>query len=219
LQEFAYIASHDLKEPLRTIASHTQLLARRYKGKLDGDADELIQFVVNATLRMSELLGGLLDYSRAARSQNSPFQPVELSGSLDWAMMNLQAAIQESGATITHGPLPVVNGDATQLAQIFQHLLDNGIKYRSREPARIHVSAEREPSHWVLSFQDNGIGIEPVYHDKIFGIFKRLHGREYPGIGVGLAICRRIAERHGGKAWVNSELGKGSEFRVSIGVD
>ncbi len=219
LQEFAFIASHDLKEPLRTIASHTQLLARRYKGRLDAEADEIIQFVVDATLRMSDLLGGLLDYSRIARDRELPSHQVDVDGAMNWALMNLQIAIQETHATVTRGPLPRVIGDSAQLAQVFQILIDNAVKYRGPDPPRIHISAEKQARHWVFSCRDNGIGIDPIYHEKIFGIFKRLHGREVPGTGMGLAICRRIAERHGGRVWVKSEEGKGADFCFSIATD
>jgi PAS domain S-box-containing protein len=212
LEQFAYVASHDLQEPLRIVAGYLQLLERRYKGKLDADADEFINFTVDGAGRMQKLINDLLAYSRVG-TQGKQFVSVDCQAVLDRALANLRAAIAASGAVVTHDPLPTVTGDAGQLVQLFQNLIANAVKFRGQKPAQIHVGARRQDSHWVFSVQDNGIGIEQQYFDRIFVIFQRLHGREqYPGTGIGLAICKRIVERHGGKIWVESESGKGSTF-------
>jgi signal transduction histidine kinase len=220
LQQFAYVASHDLQEPLRTIASYTQLLARRYHSKLDEQADEFIGFIVDAARRMSELIQDLLAYSRAANAPEQPPHQIVPMGQVFRAVQtNLKASIDDSGATVTAGELPVVKADAAQMVQLLQNLISNGIKYRGEEPPRISVSAERADDDWIFSVEDNGIGIDPQYQERIFGIFKRLHGSKYPGTGVGLAICKRIVERHGGKIWVESSGDHGSTFRFTLPAD
>jgi light-regulated signal transduction histidine kinase (bacteriophytochrome) len=216
LRQFAYVASHDLQEPLRTVGSYAQLLARRYKGRLEGDADDFINYIVGGVNRMHTLLNDMLAYSRVGQSQGKPLYPANCEAVLQNALMNLEVLIKESHAEIAHNPLPVVMGDEIQLSQVFQNLIGNAIKYRSDEPPRVHISAEEKNGFWVFSCSDNGMGIDPQYHDRIFGIFKRLHGRELPGTGMGLAICKRIIERHNGRLWVESELGKGSTFRFTI---
>jgi signal transduction histidine kinase len=216
LEQFAYVASHDLQEPLRMVASYTQLLARRYRGRLDADADEFIGFAVDGVVRMQALINDLLTYSRVG-TQGKEFAPVDCEAVFDQAMHNLGATIDEKGATVTHGPLPVVLGDATQLVQLFQNLIGNGTKFHGKEPPRVHVSAEKNGRDYRFSFSDNGIGIEPQYRDKIFVIFQRLHNRaQYPGTGIGLAICKKIVERHGGRIWVESRPGEGSNFQFTI---
>jgi signal transduction histidine kinase len=216
LGQFVYIASHDLQEPLRMVASYLQLVDKRYKEKLDDDAREFIGFAVDGAKRMQLLINDLLSYSRVG-TKGQPFQPVDCEQALQMAMRNLQVAIRESGAQITHDPLPAVMGDATQLEQLFQNLIGNALKFRRDEPSKIHVGAEQKNGCWYLSVQDNGIGIEAQYFDRIFIVFKRLHGRNvYPGTGIGLAICKKIVERHGGAIWVESEVGKGSTFRFTI---
>ncbi len=219
LQQFAYVTSHDLQEPLRTIASYAQLLKRRYENQLGSDADEFIAFIVSGVQRMKSLIDGLLSFSRVVNVETSPFAPVEMEGALQWASMNLQIIIEESKAQVTHGELPVVRGDQVMLVQLFQNLISNSIKYRSKETPQIHVSAERQDGDWVFSVQDNGVGIDPLYHERIFGVFKRLHGREIPGTGIGLAICQRILQKHSGRIWVNSQLGAGSEFKFTLPAD
>lgn len=218
LERFAYVASHDLQEPLRMVASFTQLLARRYQGKLDADADEFIAYAVDGANRMQRLINDLLAYSRVS-TRGKPSEPTNCEAVLDQAIANLRAAVEESGAVVTHDPLPTVLADASQLVQLFQNLIGNAIKFHGAEPPRIHVSAEQEMAsgEWVFSVRDNGIGITPEYHNRIFVIFQRLHGKaEYPGTGIGLSIAKRIVERHGGRIWVKSEPGKGATFHFTI---
>jgi PAS domain S-box-containing protein len=216
LQRFAYTVSHDLQEPLRTIRSYAELLQRRYSGKLDSDADEFIHFMVDATARMSQLLKDLLAYSQAGRPDRTTPEPTAAANILEWAKMNVDKLATETGATITHDPLPMVEADQTQLAQVFQNLLGNAIKYRSQEPPHIHVSAVRQGDFYEFSVTDNGIGVEPEHHERIFGVFKRLHGKEVPGTGIGLAICRKIIESHGGRIWIESEPGHGSTMKFTL---
>jgi light-regulated signal transduction histidine kinase (bacteriophytochrome) len=217
LQQFAYVASHDLQEPLRAVSSFSQLLARRYQGKLDSDADDFITFMVEGATRMRTLINDLLAFSRIG-TRGDPFVLVECESILQAAKENLDVAIAESGAVITHDPLPALVAAATQLTQLFQNLFSNAIKFRRPEEApRIHVSSKRQDGGWQFSVRDNGIGIDPQYFDRIFIIFQRLHGREeYPGTGIGLAICKKIVERHGGRIWVESERGKGCTFHFVI---
>jgi PAS domain S-box-containing protein len=216
LEQFAYVASHDLQEPLRMVISYTQLLARRYHGKLDASADEFIGFAVDGASRMQQLIQDLLSYSRlTTRGQALQFTPAEAACKA--ALENLQKSIKNSNAEVTVGPLPTVLADATQLAQLFQNLIGNAIKYCNKRRPEIRVDARSNGNEWVFSVQDNGIGIEPQYFERIFQMFQRLHTRnEYSGTGIGLALCRKIAERHGGKIWVDSHLGQGSTFLFTI---
>jgi signal transduction histidine kinase len=216
LRQFAYVASHDLQEPLRTIGSYVQLVAKRYKGKLDGDADDFISYIVEGVKRMHALLNDMLAYSRVTESGARPFQSRSFETILHTVMLNLAAAIAESHAIITHDPLPEVTGDDMQLTQVVQNLIGNAIKYRGERTPEIHVSAERDGDYWKFAVRDNGIGIESRYLERIFGIFKRLHGHEVPGNGMGLAICRRAIERHGGQIWAESTLGEGSVFFFTL---
>jgi len=216
LEQFAYVASHDLQEPLRMVASFTQLLAKRYQGKLDKDADEFIAYIVAGAERMQVLINDLLTYSRVD-TRGESFEPIDSEAAFDQAIANLRVAIEKGEAVITHDPLPPLIADNSQIVQLFQNLLGNAIKFHGKEPPRIHVSARQENNEWVFSFRDNGIGIAPEYFDRVFVIFQRLHSREeYPGTGTGLAICKRIVERHGGRIWVESELNKGSTFYFAI---
>jgi PAS domain S-box-containing protein len=215
LQRFAYIASHDLQEPLRMVASYVQLLERRYKDKLDPDANDFINFAVDGTKRMQNLINALLTYSRVG-SRSKPFQPVNLEEVFSIVLINLQVAITESRAEVTHDPLPTISADEGQITQIFQNLISNAVKFHRSEPPRVHVSAEHKDKEWIFSVADNGIGIEPQYFDLIFTIFQRLHGQEYPGTGAGLSIAKRIVERHGGRIWVESQAGRGSTFYFSF---
>ncbi|HMX89879.1 MAG TPA: ATP-binding protein [Nitrospira sp.] len=216
LQQFAYVASHDLQEPLRMVSSYTQLLAKRYRGQLDADADEFIAYAVDGATRMQKLIQDLLAYSRVSTG-SQPFEPTPMGAVLSYAMDNLLSAIKESQAVITHDRLPTVRGDAKQLAQLFQNLLSNAIKFHGDQPPRIHISAQRREDEWLFSVRDEGIGIDPQFAGRIFVIFQRLHTRaEYPGTGIGLAICKKIVERHGGRMWVESETGKGATFWFSI---
>lgn len=216
LERFAYVASHDLQEPLRMVSSYTQLLARRYRGRLDADADEFIAYVVDGVTQMQTLISDLLAYSRVA-SQGRPPVVTSVTSAIERALANLQFAVQESAAIVTQGPLPEVLADQVQLVQLFQNLLSNAIKFRRHERPRVHVAARRQGREWVFSVTDNGIGIEAEYLDRVFVMFQRLHTRaEHPGTGMGLTICKRIVERHGGRIWVESEPGKGSTFFFTL---
>jgi chemotaxis family two-component system sensor kinase Cph1 len=215
LERFAYVASHDLQEPLRMVSSYVQLLERRYKDKLDTDANDFINYAMGGAERMHELLNDLLAYSRVG-TQAKPFNRTNMEAVLEAALDNLQVAIKESRARVTHDPLPTVMADEGQMVQVLQNLIGNAIKFRGKESPRIHVSAEQKDSEWVFAVKDNGIGIEPQHFDRIFLIFQRLYREEYPGTGAGLAIAQKIVERHGGRMWVESQPGKESTFYFSI---
>lgn len=218
LGQFAYIASHDLQEPLRMVASYTQLLARRYVGRLDADADEFIAFAVDGATRMQRLIDDLLAYSRVG-TQGVELSEVSSEDAFTRAIRHLGAAIEEQSARITHDPLPTVLADETQLVQLFQNLLGNAVKYRGAGPPEVHVaaSASEDGDTWTFTVRDNGLGIDPAYFERIFGMFQRLHRRdEFSGTGIGLAICRKIVERHGGSLSVESAPGLGSTFRFTL---
>jgi light-regulated signal transduction histidine kinase (bacteriophytochrome) len=218
LEQFAYVASHDLQEPLRMVASYTQLLAKRYHGKLDADADEFIGYAVDGATRMQRLIKDLLAYSRVT-TQGQVFERVDSKVLLKEVLSNLRLAVEESRAVVTHGALPMVMADGVQLGQLLQNLIGNAIKFRSEEVPWVHVSAERRTNEWLFSVRDNGIGIDPQYAERIFIIFQRLHNREeYPGTGIGLAMCKKIVERHGGRIWMKSQLGKGATFYFTLPV-
>lgn len=219
LEHFAYVASHDLQEPLRMVASYTQLLARRYKGQIDSDADEFIAYAVSGVTRMQALINDLLAYSRV-NSRGNPFEPVDSSFIVDQVLSNLQEAVGDSSAVVTYDALPTVLSDSMQLTQLFQNLIGNAIKFHGENPPLIHLSAEQRADDWLFSIRDNGIGVDPQYAERIFLLFQRLHSRhEYPGTGIGLAVCKRIVERHGGSIWVDSEPGKGSTFYFTIPME
>ncbi len=216
LEQFAYVASHDLQEPLRAMSGTVQVLQRRYKGQLDARADEIIVHAVSAVSRMQTLVDDLLAFSRLARYGNQ-FAPTDFAQVLREASANLEVAIAESGAVITHDALPEVVADASQMRQLMQNLLSNAIKFRGEQPLQIHISARREANSWLFSIRDNGQGIEPQYFERIFIIFQRLVTRdEYPGTGIGLAVCKKIVERHGGRIWLDSEVDKGTTFHFTI---
>ena len=218
LEQFAYVASHDLQEPLRMVATYAQLLGERYRGKLDEKADKYIAYAVDGALRMQTLINDLLVYSRVGRQHG---QPRRITGTdiVQCALKNLQAAISESGAHITCDDLPVLYVEPGPLVQVFQNLIGNAIKFHGLEPPRIMVSAQEKGAQWVFSVTDNGIGIDPEHAENIFVIFKRLHTRsEYPGSGLGLAICKKIIEQAGGSIWVESQPGQGATFKFTLPV-
>ena len=217
LEQFAYVASHDLQEPLRMVSSYVKLLSRRYKGKLDSDADEFIFYAVDGATRMQSMIQSLLTYSRVG-SKGKAFEQVDCETVLDQALSNLAVTIEENKALVSHDPIPTVMADDLQLVQLFQNLIGNAIKYNDKDSPQIHVSAEEKDNEWVFSVKDNGIGIDPDYRDQIFQIFSRLHEKEYYGTGIGLAVCKKIVERHGGKIWVESEAGEGSTFYFAIPI-
>jgi PAS domain S-box-containing protein len=221
LEHFAYVASHDLQEPLRMVASYTQLLAQRYKGRLGSDADEFIAFAVDGSTRMRQLIQDLLAYSRAG-APGKPRVEVSSETALQDAISNLRTTIAESGAIVSHDPLPVITTDARQLTAIFQNLIGNAIKYRGTADPVVHISAAAAATkdgsyEWIFSVRDNGIGIDPQYFKRIFVLFQRLHGRhEFEGTGIGLAICKKVLERLGGRIWLESQPGHGSTFYFSL---
>jgi PAS domain S-box-containing protein len=216
LEQFAYVASHDLQEPLRMVSSYTQLLLRRYSKLFDDDAREFMSYIVDGAARMKQLIEDLLAYSRVGTRGRDP-EPTEAEGALEQALANLRAAIESSGAAVTHDPLPTVRADASQLTQLFQNLVGNALKFRGAEAPRIHVGAAEKDAEVVLSVRDNGIGIDPQYFERIFVIFQRLHSKaEYEGTGIGLAICKKIVDRHGGRIWVESQPGRGSTFYCTL---
>ncbi len=216
LEQLAYVASHDMQEPLRMVASYLQLVEQRYRGKLDAEADEFIGFAVDGAKRMQALINDLLAYSRVG-TKARPFAPTDCAAVVDTAIADLRVAIEECGAEVTRGPLPVVMADATQFTQLFRNLLGNAVKFRSTRPPQVRIEAERADAGWCFAVRDNGIGIEREYFDRIFVLFQRLHSRrEYPGTGIGLALCKKIVERHGGRIWVESVQASGSVFRFTI---
>jgi signal transduction histidine kinase len=216
LEQFAYIASHDLQEPLRMVSSYLQLLERRYQDQLDETGHEFIDFAVNGVVRMKQLITDLLAFSRVGTYSQEP-APTSSEQVLEQVLCDLQMMIEDNRATVTHDPLPTVMADPTQLAQLFQNLIGNSIKFRSEQPPHIHVGAKERDDNWEFSIRDNGIGIDPQYVDRIFVIFERLHGiGDYPGTGIGLAICKKIVEQHGGRIWVESKAGAGATFYFTL---
>jgi PAS domain S-box-containing protein len=216
LEQFAYVASHDLQEPLRMVASYTQLLERRYESKFDNDAREFMAYIVDGAARMKQLIEDLLAYSRVG-TRGAEFRRVSAETALRRALFNLRAAIEEAGAVVTHDALPTLPADEMQLTQLFQNLVGNALKFRSASVPRIHVGVSEKDSEIQFEVRDNGIGIEPQYYQRIFMVFQRLHNKgEYPGTGIGLAICKKVVERHGGRIWVESRLGEGSSFYFTL---
>ena len=204
LEEFAYVASHDLQEPLRMVGSYTMLLAKRYKGRLDADADKFIDYAVSGSKRMQLLIQDLLAYSRVSAAQ-LPFQIVSTQEVLRHVLETLELAIKEQRAVVTWDALPEIYGEPVQLTQLFQNLIGNAIKFHGSAPPEVHIAATHGEKEWIFSVKDNGIGISPEYSERIFAIFQRLHSRDrYEGTGIGLAVCKKIVERHGGRIWVES---------------
>jgi len=218
LEQFAYVASHDLQEPLRMVANYTQLLAERYRGKLDEQADKYIHYAVDGATRMQTLIQDLLNFSRVGR-QGPRLKRTDCNAVVEKTLKNLETAIKESSAVVNYDRLPVLMADSSQLVQLFQNLIGNALKFRRPETPSIHVNAEKNNNEWVFSVTDNGIGIAPEYFEDIFVIFKRLHTRvEYPGNGIGLAICRKIIEQHGGRIWVEPRPEPGSSFKFTLPI-
>ncbi len=219
LEQFAYVASHDLQEPLRMVASYVQLLEHRYKDRLEKDAHEFIDFAVQGVRRMQDLIRDLLSYSRAGRGERA-LAPCDCEEILRGVLLDMRATIDEAKASVTHDPLPTVTADGVQLRQLLQNLLSNAVKFRAERAAAVHIGAEERGGEWVFSVRDNGIGIDPKYHERLFKIFQRLHTREkYAGTGIGLAVCRKIVERHGGKIWLESTPGNGSTFFFTLPIE
>jgi light-regulated signal transduction histidine kinase (bacteriophytochrome) len=217
LKEFAYVASHDLQEPLRMISHFLQLLEKRYQDKLDKDAKEFIFYAVDGAERMKQLINDLLTYSRI-ESQGRPLQEIDMQEPLNWALSNLQRAIEAKEAKIFVQPLPHIKGDSTQMGMLWQNLIENALRYHQpQRPLKIHIGFVREENTLKFLIKDNGIGIDPQFHQRIFKIFQRLHSQEeYEGTGVGLAVCKKIVDRHGGRMWVESELDQGSTFYFTV---
>ncbi len=216
LEQFAYVASHDLQEPLRMVASYVGLLERRYRGKLDDDADDFIEFAVDGARRMQALLNGLLDLSRVGTRGRAP-EPTDSEAVLRDALLNLEQAIAERDAEVKHDPLPTVLGDRIQLTQLFQNLISNAVKFNASRRPRVAVTARRAGSMWEFGVADNGIGIDPAHFERIFQVFQRLHTREtYAGTGIGLAVCRKIVERHGGTIWIESAKEQGATLCFTL---
>ena len=216
LEQFAYVASHDLQEPLRTVSGFVRLLQQKYGNRLDAEADQFIEYAVDGAKRMHALIQDLLVYARIGGG-SLELTPTDAGAALHRAMSNLQATVQETAAEITHGELPTVRADPTQLTQLFQNLIGNALKFRGEAPLKIHVDASRNEDHWLFSVRDNGIGIDPKHQDRIFQIFQRLHTHtQYAGTGIGLAVCKRIVDRHGGRIWVESEPEPGATFCFTL---
>lgn len=216
LEQFAYVASHDLQEPLRMVASYTELLGEKYRGELDATADKYIAYAVDGARRMQVLINDLLKFSRIDRHSLAATS-VDAAAVLEEALKALEKSIQESGAIVAHEHLPTVTADRTLFLQVFQNLIGNALKFRGEQPPAVSVNAHANGTEWVFSVRDNGIGIDPRYRDRIFLMFQRLHGRDqYPGTGIGLAICKKVVERHGGRIWVESEPGHGSTFYFTL---
>ncbi len=216
LEQYAYVASHELQEPLRMVASYLQLLERRYKNRLDADADKYIGYAVDGATRMQKLIGDLLAFSRVSTRGKDP-EAVDCEVALRNSLANLRLVVEENKAVITHDPLPTVLADPTQLSQLLQNLLANAIKFQGSESPNIHISAKFHEDKWEIAVRDNGIGFDPQFSDRIFVIFQRLHGKtEYPGTGIGLSICKKIVQRHGGEIWVESAPGEGSTFHFTL---
>jgi light-regulated signal transduction histidine kinase (bacteriophytochrome) len=214
-RRFGYTVAHELREPLRTVSNYSQLLARRYRGQLDADADSFLEYITEATGRMDRLINDMLAFAEAS-SKPVEMHPTSLDLVLDTVLYELDASLNEAGARVSRDPLPEVRGNSGRLRQVLKNLIANAIKYRGTEHPDIHIWAQRSGKKWIVSISDNGIGINPEYAETVFGLFRRLHGREVPGSGVGLAVCKEIIERHGGRIWVEPGVPRGSIFRFTL---
>jgi light-regulated signal transduction histidine kinase (bacteriophytochrome) len=216
LLQFAYAMSHDLREPMRMVTGYAQLLNTRYKTAIDDDGRQFLGYIVEGVRRMEHLLNDLVKYSHQLRGFDTPLSSVDPEAVLEGVLLNLQTEIRECGAQITSDALPAVRSDSARLGPVFHQLIANSIKFHGPEPPRVHISAVQTEEETIFTFRDNGLGIDPRYHEQIFNPFRRLHGREYPGPGLGLAICKRIVNQHGGRIWVESEAGNGAAFLFSL---
>jgi light-regulated signal transduction histidine kinase (bacteriophytochrome) len=216
LQNFAYASSHDLKAPLRTLSSFAALLAKRYQGKLDDEAEEFIAYITGASKRMEKLITDLLQYSRLLGGFTKPFETVSMQAVVNWVLMNLDRELKRAGARVTMGEMPAVRGDEQQLVKLFEHLFANALQYKADRPLEISVTAEQREDEWFFTVADNGIGFDMAYADQIFAPFKRLHDQKSEGSGMGLALSRKIVEGHGGRMWAASEPGSGSRFHFTL---
>jgi light-regulated signal transduction histidine kinase (bacteriophytochrome) len=216
LEQFAYVVSHDLREPLRMVSSYLQLLERRYKDKLDSDAEDFIHFAVDGAQRMHTLIGDMVSYSRI-NTRAGAFEPTDFNEVLERALATTGEAAKSAGAVIKRDPLPTLVADASQLEQLFRHLIDNALKFQNGRRPRVHIGAEQRDGEWEFFVRDNGIGIDPQYSERVFVIFQRLHTRaEYPGTGIGLSVCKKVIERHGGRIWFESQPGAGTTFSFTL---
>jgi light-regulated signal transduction histidine kinase (bacteriophytochrome) len=216
LEQFAYVASHDLQEPLRKVANYTELFAQRYAGQLDAKAEKYIGYIIDGTVRMQQLIQDLLVYGRVSRSVTAQ-ECVHMDEIFHKVLATLELTIADTQAEVTAAPLPTVRGNPTQLGQLLQNLIGNALKYRGSAPPRVHITVQRSPREWVFAVRDNGIGLDPQHAERIFGVFQRLHTREeYPGTGIGLAICKKIVEGQGGRIWVEATPGQGATFFFSL---
>jgi light-regulated signal transduction histidine kinase (bacteriophytochrome) len=214
-EQFLYAASHDLQEPLRMISGYANLLSKRYGNLLPPEGQEFVNFITDGAARMTRLIQDLVSYSRAGSTEIQK-RPVNMMAIFQWVAMNLSADIRAAGAQVTADPLPEVEGDESQLVMMLQHLISNAIKFRGSEPLKVHVAVRELDDAYEFCVVDNGQGFAPEYAERVFAVFKRLHGRDYPGNGIGLAIVRRIVERHGGKTWASAEPGKGARFFFTL---
>jgi light-regulated signal transduction histidine kinase (bacteriophytochrome) len=220
IQQFAYAAAHDLQEPLRSMSGYLQLLSRRYQGNLDSDADDYIRFALDASNHMGQLIRDLLTFSKSGDPDTLRIEKIDFRSIVQWALLNLDAAVKESGAVVvTEGPLPVVTGDQARLALLVQNLLGNAIKFRSAALPKVQISSRLEGESWVFCVADNGCGFDMQYSERIFGVFKRLCGKEIPGTGIGLAVAKRIVDIHRGRIWAESNPGEGSRFYFTLPAD
>jgi light-regulated signal transduction histidine kinase (bacteriophytochrome) len=216
LQQFAYAASHDMREPVRMVTSYLNLLERRYVDQLDQTANDYIKFAVEGSTRMGRLIDDLLAYSRVVGAESLTPRPVNMNGVMQWVAMNLAKEISEAGAKFTWEELPTVNADENRIVMVVQHLVSNSLKFRGEAPPEVRVTAQEADGEWIFTITDNGLGFDQQYAERVFGVFKRLHGKQFPGTGMGLAIAKKVVERHGGRIWAESAVGQGARFYFTL---